>query len=118
MTVRPGPFITVGRYPRYGRVLAHDDPPGPRRGTGVAADAKRRVATMAVNLNPRKVKGNVHGKEKDHEGSRECERMVRWKRVRRPVWRQSQAIMETSLEMALGLPFASRSGAIQVMENR
>src|SRR5689334_25170127 len=86
--------------------------------SGVAADAKRRVATMAVDPNPRKVKGNVHDKEKDHEGSRECERMVRWKRVRRPVWRQSQVIMETSLEMALGLPFASRRGAMQVMENR
>jgi hypothetical protein len=74
---------------------------------------------MAVDRNPRKVRANAHDKEKDHEGFRECgENGPVDTSVTSGVASEPGGHGKTSLEMALSLPFTSRSGAIRLLENR
>jgi len=44
--------------PRYGRVLAHDDPRAACRGTGVVTEVIYRAAPLTADRDPREMGGN------------------------------------------------------------
>jgi len=51
-------LIIVGQNPRYGRVLAHDDPRAACRGTGVVTEVIYRAALLTADRDPRESEGH------------------------------------------------------------